>query len=226
MREAVALLQKRFGPRLLFVGLQGSRRRGEARADSDIDIVTILDTLNLADLAAYRTVMRSLPEGKKACGFTCGREELLAWPPIELFQFAQDTDAYYGDLNPLLPPVTRQDTAMGARAAVAGLHHFAAYLYVSGNEDSRANELKALYKSFYFAVQLVEWLRGGVYARSKKELLPMLSGDEAEMLRLGMDPAYYEQRQKNDPDSLFSLMLAWSGRVMRDLAREDAAPGA
>ena len=221
MRKAVTLLQDEFGSRLLFVGLQGSYRRGEAREDSDIDILTILDSLDVADLAAYRRLLRTLPEGGKACGFTCGRKELLAWPSFELFQFRQDTDSFYGELEPLLPPVTREDIVTGARAGVSGLHHYTAYLYVSGDEATRADDLKGVYKGFFFSIQLVQYLRSGVYARSKKELLPMLSGDEAELLLLGMDPARYGQRKETDPASLFQIMLTWTGDVMRELAEFD-----
>ena len=219
MQRAVSLLRETFGERLIFVGLQGSHRRGEAREDSDIDILTILDRLDVTDLAAYRNALRALPEGEKACGFTCGREELLAWPPFELFQFARDTDAYYGELAPLLPPVTRADTVTGAGAGVSGLHHFTAYLYVSGDEATRADDLKGVYKGFFFAMQMVQYLRGGVYARSKKELLPLLAADEAELLRLGMDPVRYEERRVDDPDALFRLMLTWTGKALRELAR-------
>lgn len=34
-----------FGDRVRFLGIQGSRARGEAREDSDIDVVTVLDQL-------------------------------------------------------------------------------------------------------------------------------------------------------------------------------------
>ena len=221
MRQAVELLRKEFGPRLFFVGLQGSQRRGQAREDSDIDILTILDTLDVTDLAAYRKLLRTLPEGEKACGFTCGREELLAWPPFELFQFAQDTDTYYGDLDKLLPPVTRQDTITGARAGISALHHYTAYLYVSGNEATRADDLKGVYKGFFFVMQVVQFLRSGVYARSKKELLPMLAGDEARLLCLGMQPAYYEELKAQEADLLFQLMLTCTGSIMRELANVD-----
>ncbi len=224
MNEATTRLQEKFASRLLFVGLQGSYRRGEAREDSDIDILTVIDTLDVTDLAVYREVLRSLPEGDKACGFTCGRDELLAWPPFELFQFAQDTDAWYGDLASLLPPVTRQDTVTGARVAVSGLHHYTAHLYVAGDEATRTEELKGVYKGFFFAMQLVQYLRSGFYARTKKELLSMLSGDEAELLRCCMHPGYYDERRAQEPDALFQRMLTWTGSVMRELARE-GVPG-
>ncbi|AWI07993.1 hypothetical protein CKA38_00805 [Ereboglobus luteus] len=174
----------------------------------------------MEDLAAYRQILRALPEGEKACGFTCGRDELLAWPPTELFQFAQDTDAWHGDLASLLPPVTREDTIMGARAAVSGLHHYAAYLYVSGNEATRADDLKGVYKGFFFAMQIVQYLRSGTYSKTKKDLLALLSGDEAELLRCGMDPVYYDEQKALNPDLLFQRMLSWTGGTMRELAQK------
>lgn len=62
---------ERFGGRVLFLGLQGSRARGEAREDSDIDTVLALDRLEASDLAA-------LPEAGRAL-LAAGPEELFAW---------------------------------------------------------------------------------------------------------------------------------------------------
>lgn len=44
--EAKGKLKAEFGDRLRFVGLQGSRARGEAREDSDIDLVVLLDRVS------------------------------------------------------------------------------------------------------------------------------------------------------------------------------------
>ena len=46
MKDLTEKLKRQFGQRLLFVGLQGSYQRGEATADSDIDVVVLLDTLS------------------------------------------------------------------------------------------------------------------------------------------------------------------------------------
>ena len=48
MRQLSHRLQDAFGARLRFVGLQGSRARGEAGPESDIDAVVILDYVSLA----------------------------------------------------------------------------------------------------------------------------------------------------------------------------------
>lgn len=70
---AMAALKAAFGERLLCLGLQGSYLRGEATADSDIDLLVVLDQVTIDDLDAFHAAMRSLPDGERAVGFTCGR---------------------------------------------------------------------------------------------------------------------------------------------------------
>ena len=66
---------ERFGGRVLFLGLQGSRARGEAREDSDIDTVLVLDRLDTGIFPASRA---DLPEAGRAL-LAAGPEELFAW---------------------------------------------------------------------------------------------------------------------------------------------------
>lgn len=66
---------ERFGGRVLFLGLQGSRARGEAREDSDIDTVLVLDRLDTGIFPASRA---ALPEAGRAL-LAAGPEELFAW---------------------------------------------------------------------------------------------------------------------------------------------------
>ncbi len=103
MEELAGRLAERFGPRLLFLGLQGSYGRGEANEDSDIDVVTVLDRVELSDLDLYRAVVGDMPEGEKACGFLCGAAELESWPKYDLCQLARDTRDVHGRLKALLP---------------------------------------------------------------------------------------------------------------------------
>lgn len=102
-------LQSVFKNRLVFVGLQGSRGRGEGRPDSDIDAVVVLDRLTPADLDAYEGLLDRLPNRELVCGFVSGRQELAAWERSELFQFARDTRPWLGSLDEILPPVERRD---------------------------------------------------------------------------------------------------------------------
>ena len=53
-----------FGNRIKFFGLQGSYGRGEQTADSDIDVVIILDEVNFKDLQNYQSMLDSF-DGRK-----------------------------------------------------------------------------------------------------------------------------------------------------------------
>ena len=73
-----------FSDRVAFIGLQGSRARGEANEDSDIDAVLILERRSPEDLKTYREALRRLPWNAKACGFFAALETLLCWERADL----------------------------------------------------------------------------------------------------------------------------------------------
>ena len=75
-------LLESFGDRIVFIGLQGSRARGEADQDSDIDAVVILDALSVGDLGTYRGILDRMPHRELACGFVSGMDEIARWEPV------------------------------------------------------------------------------------------------------------------------------------------------
>ena len=53
----IKALDEAFGVRIWFIGLQGSRARGEATEKSDIDTVVILDNLTVEDIRVYNGIL-------------------------------------------------------------------------------------------------------------------------------------------------------------------------
>ena len=98
-----------FGDRLLYVGLQGSYLRGEEREDSDVDVMIVLECFSIADMDAYREILKSLGYFEKSCGFICGKDELMRWNPLEVCQLLYTTKNLYGRLRDLLPQASRKD---------------------------------------------------------------------------------------------------------------------
>lgn len=156
-----------FGQRVLFLGLQGSRARGEAREDSDIDAVLVLYRLGPEDLAALREALAPLPEREKLCGFVAGREELLAWEPGELFQFCHDTRPVLGSLDFLLPLIGREAALSSARTGAGAVYHGCAHYLLHGGAPE---ELEALRKSAFFTLRALHWLGSGVFPASRAAL--------------------------------------------------------
>lgn len=167
MDEITDKLKRKFGMRLLFAGLQGSYRRGEATEVSDFDVVVVLDELTINDLKEYRRLLKIIPEHEKACGFIGGREELQNWTKHELFQFSQDTDSYYGSLEPLLPAWDETDILRSLKISAANLYHAACHLYLFGTPGTRTADLKSLYKAVFFPLQFAEYLRTERYCLTK-----------------------------------------------------------
>jgi predicted nucleotidyltransferase len=97
------MMQKKFGQRLLYVGLQGSYLRGEASENSDIDIMVILDELTVADMDAYRAIIQGMECYDKSCGFICGEKDLASWTPLEIRNLLGSTRDCIGELRDFVP---------------------------------------------------------------------------------------------------------------------------
>jgi predicted nucleotidyltransferase len=213
MLELTEKLKIHFKNRLLFAGLQGSYQRQEAHEDSDIDAVLILDTvLSFDDLITYRKILATMPQNDKACGFIGGRQELFNWPKHELFQFKQDTLSYYGALDTLLPNIEYKDIIDSVKISASGLYHACCHAAIHMPQDT--NAIKGMYKSAFFLLQALYYLRNGIYIRTKKELLPLLEGAEQEILTININWNAYSKTIMANTDIYFDLILRWSKEIL------------
>ena len=94
-----------FNDNLLFLGLQGSYGRGEAKESSDIDPVIILRQCGKDEILKYRSYIDTLPEKDILCGFVSSSDELRAWESADRAQLILDTKPLYGELTPLCPEI-------------------------------------------------------------------------------------------------------------------------
>lgn len=184
MTTLTGKLKDTFGTRLLFVGLQGSYRRNEAKPTSDVDAVVILDELAIGDLKKYREIIAAMPDKEKACGFISGRREINNWPKPDIFQFANDTAPFFGSLDGLVPEVERKDIEAYVQTNCANLYHFVVHSYLY---DKNTDNLKMLPKTLFFLFQAVNFLRTGKYVPSRKELCAQLTPEERDMLCRDVD---------------------------------------
>lgn len=201
-----------FGERILFIGLQGSYGRGEAREDSDIDVVLILDTVSLADLDQYKRAIEALSDRPLICGFVSGKEELAGWHRADLFQFYHDTVPYYGSLDAIVPVLTDADARSAVLIGACDLYHMCSHNYLhSGAIDT----LKALYKTAVFILQAKHYAETGTYVKGHSALKDVLSETDLMILQ------YAEQIKTTDgshisPDQYSALMLRWTHRLICD----------
>ena len=174
-KEYLRALEENFGPRVWFVGLQGSYGRGEATESSDIDMVVILDELTPADIHAYNAMLNTLPHRELICGFLSGKKEIANWDPADFFQLYHDTTAIVGSLDELLPLLDAAAVTRSIKIGACNIYHICVHNMLYGKSE---NTLKGLYKSASFVVQAIVYQQTGKYHRHQKDLLQTVSADE------------------------------------------------
>lgn len=211
--DATNKLVAEFGSRLVFTGIQGSRARGEARNNSDIDLVVLLDHVRADDLARYRAVIQAMPRSELACGFIGSERVLATWPRHELFQLYHDTTALHGAL-PGAGPFTKDDAIEAARIGVSGIYHAACHAFMFDGSNAVDNILEPLFKGASFVLQALQFARTGSYPRTKAELASQLDGDEARILEIGRDWQACRPSDDRERKQLIDLLLHWSEGIL------------
>lgn len=201
-----------FGERIVCAGLHGSRARNEARVDSDIDTVLILDQLTGDDLSAYRRLIQSLPEIALVCGFVSGRNELLHWDAGELVSFYFDTEPLIGNLDFVRPAVTPQAARRAVHTGACGIYHACCHSSVFGDESTNLTDL---YKAAFFVLRAKHYSKTGTFIKRGADLLPLLSPYDQAILQTHLAA----KPQDFDSAGTFNgaeALRAWSGNLIAE----------
>ena len=197
--EFLRKLEDAFGGGLVFVGLQGSRGRGEASEESDVDLVVVLKELSPRELGLYAEAVSSMPFAEKACGFICGEEELRAWSASELFLLYHDTAPLYGSLD-FIVPLIGEDIYHGC------CHN---RLY-----EKSMDILGALYKSAFFVMRVKRWRETRRFVKKLSELALETEGEDGEILSAFADFRAGRTKEE-DFVKLSDALIKWSAGVIR-----------
>ena len=204
-------LTRTFSGRVWFVGLQGSYARGEATAQSDIDVVVILDELTAADLAAYRQMLNTLPHRELICGFISGKNEILSWEPSDLFQFYYDTTPIKGSLEELLPSLDKTAVDRAIKIGACNIYHGCVHNMLHEKSD---DILRGLYKSASFVVQAIVFRQTGKYIKHQKELLQFVSDDEQDIIEIFLS---LKNGEKVEFDLMSEALFVWSKKWIAEI---------
>ena len=170
LQRLIGECRNTFHDRLLYVGLQGSYMRGEATDQSDIDVMIILDGFSVADMDAYREILRTLGNEEKSCGFICGRDEITRWNPLEVCQLLHTTKDLFGELKGFLPPATREDRINYVRLSLGNLYHELCHRYIHADRERNIAAFRGSCKAVFFLMQNLHYLETGTFIVTKKEL--------------------------------------------------------
>lgn len=208
-------LQNQFGTRLLYVGLQGSYLRGEATDTSDIDIMVMIDDLSVSDLDSYRSIILTLEEPDKSCGFICSKTDIENWNPLEIWHLLNSTKDYYGILSRFVPEYAECDIRNFVKLSLNNLYHEICHRYIHSERNTTIEELPSAYKSVFFILQNLYYLEHGEYIPTKIQLLPLLSGKHQAVLKRSME--LRNGVAHNFPED-FQLLFTWCQDTLKSLS--------
>ena len=206
-----------FGERLLYVGLQGSFLRGEARENSDIDVLVILDRFSVQDMDRYREILKKIGFYERSCGFICGREEMRHWNPLEVCQLRHTTKDLVGTLTDYLPSATREDEVNSVKFSLGNLYHELGHRYIHADRVKNTEKFRGACKAVFYLLQNLHYLESGRFVLTRKELKEAVSAEDRRVLELEELPDGF------DFDRAFSVLFAWCQSAF---LRADALGGA
>ena len=207
LNDLISYCRAAFGERLLYVGLQGSWLRGEAHEDSDIDVMLILDRFSVQDMERYREILIRIGFYERSCGFICGRDELLHWNPLEVYQLKHTTKDLIGALTDYLPPATREDEVNYVKLSLGNLYHELCHRYIHADRDKNVARFRGSCKTVFFLMQNLHYLESGRFILTKKEFKEAVSAEDRRVLELAELPDGF------DFDQAFSVLFAWCQSV-------------
>ncbi len=208
----IDLLRDHFGERLVYVGLQGSYLRGEATDESDIDIMVVINDLSVDDLASYRKIIRSMEYADKSCGFICSKEDLSHWNPLEIANLLNSTKDHWGTLCELVPAYSEEDIRNFVKLSVNNLYHELCHRYIHSRNNADIEALTGTYKGAFFILQNLYYLRRGVFAATKAELMQLLEGKDRAVMERSVE---LNSGAPCDFADSFQLLFDWCQETVR-----------
>ncbi len=213
LRELISECKSAFGCRLMYVGLQGSYLRGEAKENSDIDVMVILDDFSVEDMDVYRGILKKIGYFEKSCGFICGREEMSRWNPLEVCQLKNTTKNLYGNLSEYLPVASIEDEINYVKFSLGNLYHELCHRYIHADRVRNSEKFRVTCKWLFYLIQNLYYLESGEFITTKSNLLRTVSEIDRHALTLSDLPDDY------DFDEAFSFLFSWCQNAFRRISR-------
>lgn len=200
----IAALEGTFGKRVWFVGLQGSRGRGEETESSDIDVVAVLDELFAEDIKIYSAMLDTLPHRELVCGFLSGKSELLNWEPSDLFQFYNDTKPIKGSLDGLLKLINAESVSRAVKIGLCNVYHGCVHNMI---HEKSTKILAELYKTACFTLRAIYFVQTGKYVSMLNDLSDAVGSDDSEIVRTFIS---LKGNSETDFDTMSERLFKWA----------------
>jgi hypothetical protein len=122
------------------------------------------------------------------------------------------TKDYYGALIDFTPPHTEQDIRNFVKLSINNLYHEICHRYVHAQCNSNITALTGSYKSVFFILQNLHYLRSGSHIQTKAELVTALKGKDHAVLKRSLE---LNSGVPHDFHESFELLLSWCQETLQ-----------
>ncbi|WP_052759620.1 hypothetical protein [Paenibacillus sp. DMB20] len=166
----------------------------------------------MADMLLYKKLIAAMPFHDKACGFICGKNELMNWPKHDLFQLYHDTKPLYKEMSHFIPEINNEYIKQSVTIGAANLYHAISHSYIYGNNN--ALSLMKLLKGTFYILQAKHRLETGNYVKSRTELSTKLSGLDKEIIDLSNNRKMLACKSNIEIDQCYSILINWCQNIL------------
>ena len=110
-----------------------------------------------------------------------------------------------------MPEYTLEDERNYIKVSLGNLYHELAHRMIHASRERNMACLPESYKSAFFILQNMDYLRTGNFARTRRELLEKLEGEDQAVLRRSLS---FSRGEAYDFDEAFRLLFTWCRHAM------------
>lgn len=218
-------LKQAFGERLVWVGHHGSWARGEARPESDIDTMVVLDKVESDDITAFRNIVSSMQDAQSlASGLLLSLPELRCTPRFYTVQYFHGRKELYGSIDGIIEPPRAQDLIGDIELKVSdNLLAARHYLLFPHDPAKVVLKLKYHFKNCFYALESFILLTQKKFIPTKNEILAFLDDPEdKEVIRVARDWYKLTDDLIERPAYYIELLERWGRGMITKLERYSA----
>lgn len=215
--ELIEKLKENFKERFLLAVLVGSQARDDADEFSDTDINVILDIVETEDINKYREIIESLDNSIVACGYLGSLAEIKIWPKYDLVVFYLGSKVLYGNIKEIVPEINNNDIKNNVLNMLSVINHCARHSIIYDNVENAVDLSQDLYKSAFFVMQYIHYLKTGIYIPKRKDLKEKVSESDAVIIDMYGKWKILKNERKNNPDDFLNVIERWSTEKFKEI---------
>ena len=217
LKRFVAVIKKAYGKNLVFIVHHGSWATGEAKPDSDIDNLVMLEKITKRELAKLRDILNR-KEFEKFTVLLFSRLDLDNFIPFSRQQFHYGAKLLYGKCP--LPEPTREEMLIELKKIADEVGFWSKYLYT--HQKQAENIVRKMYWRFKEAIiglkVYVHW-KTGEFPVTRKRLKELLN-DAKDKEIVTIIENWEKNKYEKNPDPLLVKGLDFSQRLLRKIDKK------